>query len=173
LWLIGKDLTILPRWIGSAARGGERVFSASLGRELRRIHPVRRGITTYLHLGGLESGYGFFAPNVPDAYKLVFELHYADGNVEYEPAGLDQGESSLRFASVMDYLGRTASDKEREILIKLLAQAMWRGHPEVIKIRAILGSIVIAPPEEFRNGSGATYQFRAAYEFVRTEKPPQ
>lgn len=173
LWLVGRDLTVAPMWAAKGARFAEPVVAAALARPLSRNHVVRRGMNTYLHLTGIESGYGFFAPNVPDAYKLVFELHYPDGTVEYEPAGLDEGESSLRFASLMDYVGRTASDQERQILVKLLTQAMWRGHPEAIKVRAILGSVAIAPPEEFRTGAGATYKFRAAYEFVRTEKPVQ
>jgi hypothetical protein len=45
---------------------------------------VRNGITVYLHSAGIEAGYGFFAPNVPPNYKLVFELHYPDGRIDYE-----------------------------------------------------------------------------------------
>ena len=47
-------------------------------------NPVRQALATYLHIAGIETGYGYFAPNVPGSYKLVFELHYPDGRVEYE-----------------------------------------------------------------------------------------
>src|SRR5436305_4514001 len=63
---------------------GERWLGVALGEELTASNPVRNALAVYLHVAGIEGGYGFFAPNVPDNYKLVFELHYPDGRTEYD-----------------------------------------------------------------------------------------
>src|SRR2546430_4950778 len=48
-----------------------------LGEDLQLGNPARNLVTSYLNAAGIEAGYGFFSPNVPSNYKLVFELHYA------------------------------------------------------------------------------------------------
>ena len=60
------------------------IVSIGLGQDLAASNPAREALATYLHIAGIESGYGYFAPNVPGSYKLVFELHYPDGRVQYE-----------------------------------------------------------------------------------------
>ena len=45
---------------------------------------MRETIAFYLHAAGIEVGYGYFAPNVPYSYKLVFQLTYPNGTTEYE-----------------------------------------------------------------------------------------
>jgi hypothetical protein len=167
-WLVGRGLTNSSSAGKRLADAGEHGAAAAVGRRLPRSHAIRHAIQTYLHAAGIESGYGFFAPNVPDTYKLVFELHYADGRVEYEPAGVDTGEVGLRFASLMDYIGRTSSDLEREVLVKLLARSTASQHRGVVKIRAILGSLALPDPAEFQVNRSAIYQFRHAYDFVRS-----
>ena len=55
-----------------------------LGQKLPPNNPMRETIAFYLHAAGIEAGYGYFAPNVPYSYKLVFELTYPNGTTEYE-----------------------------------------------------------------------------------------
>ena len=53
------------------------------------------------NIAGIETGYGYFAPNVPGGYRLVFELHYPDGRVEYELPSVSSAAAGLahsRFA---------------------------------------------------------------------------
>lgn len=166
VWLAARGLTLLPPSIKKVSKAVEATASGFSEHNIEHSHSVRQALRTYLHLAGIESGYGFFAPNVPDSYHLVFELHYPDERVEYESAGVESGESTLRFASLMDYVGRTSSALEREILIKLLAHAVWREHPDAVKVRAILGTIALPAPAEFRQTKTASYQFLSAYEFV-------
>jgi hypothetical protein len=137
-----------------------------MGRILPQDNGLRRTISTYLHVAGIEVGYGFFAPNVPESYKLVFELHFSDGRVEYEVAGPQSGESSFRFASLLDFMGRTTSEQERQGLVRLVAGSMWRKHPDLVKVRALLGAIVLPGPIEYRQGKSPAYVFRHAYEFA-------
>jgi hypothetical protein len=170
-WLIAHRLTLLPAWLAAPADKVQTIAMSILAQQPGSSTVVRKALNTYLHAAGIERGYGYFAPNVPDAYKLVFELHHADGEVTYQAAGTETGESSLRFASLMDYLGRTASDADRRFLAQLLTQSLWGEHNDVVKIRCILGSITIAPPAEFRKSNAATYEFCCAYEFARPPEP--
>ena len=138
--------------------------------ETRRVLDLPiQAIRTYLHLAGIRSGYGFFAPNVPPSYTLVFEVHYPDGRSETESAGFAGKETNLRFASLMDYIGRTGSDVVREGLVKQLVVSLWQQHPDAVSIRAILGSVRSVAPAEHLASSGEDYDFICAYDFVRTD----
>ena len=140
-------------------------MSAALGQRLAASNPVRQAIATYLHIAGIESGYGYFAPNVPGSYKLVFELHYPDGRVEYELPTVGSAAAGLRVAGLLDQIGRTKYDALREILVKMMTQSMWRDHPDVKKIRAVFGSISLPSVTEFEHGKRESYEFLYAYDF--------
>ena len=120
---------------------------------------------TYLNIAGIERGYGYFAPNVPESYKLVFELHHSDGTVDYEVPGGDTPSADLRFAVLLDEIGRTRVDALREYLVKMLARSTWREHPDVKTIRAILGSRNLPSIDEFQRGSRTSHKFLRAYDF--------
>jgi hypothetical protein len=132
---------------------------------LAASNAIRQALVTYLHLAGIETGYGYFAPNVPGSYKLVFELHYPDGRVEYELPSVSSAAAGLRLASLLDKIGRTPYDALREHLVKTLAASIWREHPEVKTIRAIFGSIRLPSVHEFEEGKRESYQFLYAYDF--------
>ena len=104
-----------------------------------------------MHLAGIETGYGYFAPNVPGGYKLVFELHYADGRVEYELPRVNSAAAGLRVAGLLDKIGRTRSDALREHLVKMLTSSIWREHPGLKTIRAVFGSVSL--PSVMTSGS--------------------
>ena len=71
--------TLNPVWDHSA-----EVTLIPLGQTLPETNPVRQTVSAYLNLAGIEAGYSYFAPNIPDNYKIVFELHYPDGRTEIE-----------------------------------------------------------------------------------------
>lgn len=166
-WLIREGLTILPAGARPVAQTAEAALASALGRNLPTEQVAKRALATYLNGAGTETGYGFFAPNVPGGYKLVLELHYHDGRVAYDSPGVSGQEGSLRFASLLDYIGRTSSHLEREVLLKLLANASWRQHPGSTKIHAVLGEIVPPTAAERRSGQRApTYRFVAEHDFA-------
>lgn len=146
-------------------------MSAALGQRLAASNPVRQALATYLHITGIESGYGYFAPNVPGSYKLVFELHYPDGRVEYELPRVNRAAAGLRLAGLLDQIGRTKYDALREILVKMLAQSLWREHPDVKTIRAVFGSIRLPSVSEFEHGKRESYEFLYAYDFSLRDGP--
>ena len=171
VWLIAHKLTILPAPFRAAAEKLEPIAASVLGDKLSTSNPLRRALLTYLHIAGIDRGYGYFAPNVPAGYKLVFELHYPDGRVQYELPGVNSGAAGLRVATLLDEIGRNRYDPLREYIIKTLAASVWREHPGVKTVRAVFGSLNLPSPAEFEHGKRESYDFLCAYDFSLSEQP--
>jgi hypothetical protein len=165
LWLVGRGLTIFPSSFKSFSQKAEKGTAAALGQHLAASNPLRQTFITYLHLVGIETGYGYFAPNVPGSYNLVFELHYPDGRVEYEWPRVNTAAGGLRIAGLLDKIGRTRSDALREHMVKVMAYSIWHEHPEVKTMRAILGSVILPSLPDFERGMEGSYEFLYAYDF--------
>ena len=170
-WLVAHGLTVLPSSFRHYSEKAETVASAALAQNLPASSPIRRALLTYLHFAGIERGYGYFAPNVPVSYKLIFELHYPDGRVEYEVPGGNTAAADLRLAALLDGIGRTRVDALREYLVKMLARSTWREHSDVKTIRAIFGSRNLPSVDEFEHGTRESYEFLYAYDFSLGKEP--
>ena len=173
LRVVAEGPTILPRFFKNFSPKAETVFSTALGQKLPASNPVREALNTYVQVAGIETGYGYFAPNVPGGYRLVFELHYPEGRVEYELPSVSSAAAGLRIAGLLDSIGRTRYDALREILVKTLAQSVWREHPDLESLRAILGSIRLPTAREFNEGKRESYEFLYAYDFSLENAPPK
>jgi hypothetical protein len=171
LQLVAQGPTIFPAFSESFSKKAETAVSVALGQHLAASNAIRQALATYLYLAGIETGYGYFAPNVPGSYRLVFELHYPDGRVEYELPSVSGAAAALRIASLLDAIGRTPHDALREYLVKMLALSIWREHPDVKTIRAIFGSIILPRVNEFEQGKRQSYQFLYAYDFSLQNEP--
>jgi hypothetical protein len=169
--LVAHKLTILPAPFRAAAEKVEPIATGALGNKLSASNPLRGALLTYLHLAGIDRGYGYFAPNVPAGYKLVFELRYPDGRVEYELPGVNSAAAGLRVATLLDEIGRTRYDPLREYMVKTLAASVWREHPGVKKVRAVFGLLNLPSPVEFEYGKRESYDFLYAYDFSLSEEP--
>ncbi len=165
LWLVARGLTIFPSSSKSYSAKAEKATSAAGGHNFAASSALRQALATYLHLAGIERGYGYFAPNVPESYKLVFELHYPDGRVEYQLPRVNRAAAGLRVAGLLDEIGRTRYDPLREYMVKLLASSIWREHPKVKTIRAVFGSISLPSVTDFERGKRESYEFLYAYDF--------
>ena len=170
LWLVAQGQTIFPSFFNSFSQKAGTVVDATLGQHLAASNPGRQTLATYLHIAGIEKGYGYFAPNVPASYKIVFELHYPDRPVEYQLPHIHSAAAGLRLACLLDEIGRTRHDTLREYLVKMLAGSIWRDHPDVTAIRAVFGSISLPSIDEFDQGKRESYEFLYAYDFSRTDK---
>jgi len=162
---VGRGLTIFPSSFDGVSQKAEKATAAALDRHLAAWNLLRRTLTTYLHLAGIETGYGYFAPNVAGSYNLVFELHYPDGRVEYEWPRVNSAAAGLRIAGLLDEIGRTRSDAFREYMVKMMASSIWHEHPEVKTMRAILGSVILPGVTDFERGKEESYEFLYAYDF--------
>jgi hypothetical protein len=171
LRVLAEGPTILPGSFSTVADKAETVLSTTLGQKLPASSPLRQALATYLHVAGIEAGYNYFAPNVPGGYKLVFEVHYHDGRVEYELPSVTTAAAGLRMAGLLDNIGRIRCDAVREILVKTLAQPIWREHTDVESVRAILGSVTLPSVRQFEKGTRESYEFLYAYDFSLTNQP--
>jgi len=171
LRVVAEGPTILPVSVKNFSQKSETALSTVLGQKLLASNPVREALATYVQGAGIETGYGYFAPNVPGTYRLVFELHYPDERVEYELPSIRSGAGGLRIAGLLDNIGRTPNDALREILVKTQAQSVWRDHPDVKSVRAILGSVRLPSIGEFEKGKRESYEFLYAYDFSLKNKP--
>jgi hypothetical protein len=171
LRVVAEGPTLLPISFKNFFRKAETALSAALGQKLLPSNPVREALNTYVQLAGIETGYGYFAPNVPGGYALVFELHYPDGRVEYELPLVRGAAAGLRIAGLLDTIGRTRHDVLREYLVKTLAGSIWRQHPDVESVRAIVGSIRLPTVREFTEGKRESYEFLYAYDFSLENAP--
>lgn len=164
--------TILPAWSSAFWQRGEQTAAALLGEGLDHSNWVRNGISVYLHSAGIEAGYGFFAPNVPPNYKLVFELHYDDGRTDYEIPEVSSAAIGLRFSGLLDELAEASYAPLRETMIKIVAYSVWQAHPEASAIRAYLGCAHLPTPAEFERGEKESYELLFVYDFTFRDKRP-
>ena len=170
-FVLSKGHTIFPSKLDSSWREAESVTTAVLGQDLPKSNPLRQGLSAYLNAAGIEAGYGFFAPHVPGAYKLVFELHYHDGRIKYETPSVNTGSAGLHLVSLLDFIGQVEDDVVREGMIKFLVYATWREHRDVSMIRAVFGTVDFPTASEFELGKRESYQVLYAYDVTFEPKP--
>ena len=163
--LVAERATILPSALDTSARKGELVAAWLLGKQAAGSNPVRRSIATYLHAAGIQSGYTFFAPNIPGYHKLIFELNYEDGRVEYESPHFSGKAAALRLDSLLTRLGDNRYEPIREVVVKMLALSIWRERPEVKKIRATFGLVTPPSISGFEHAKGESFEPVFSYDF--------
>jgi len=130
-------------------------------------------MATYLHVAGIQAGYSFFAPNVPSHHRLILELFYADGHVEYESPHVRGKAAALRLESLLDRLAEQRYEPVREPLVKRLAFSVWRKHPDVKKIRATFGSVTPPGINEFEQGKSEMFQPMFSFDFSLRDEQKQ
>lgn len=168
---LARGLTWLPPGTEKYWQKAEALAGDAMGASLSDSNPFRAAATFYLYSAGIESGYGFFAPNVPNSNKLVFELHYADGHVEYELPHVKDAAAGLRLTTLLSYVGQTDYEPLRQLILKMLAYSIWQEHPEAATVRAVYGYVSEPSLSEARRGAKESYQFLYAYEFSFRAKP--
>jgi hypothetical protein len=171
LQAVAEGPTIFPSSFRKFSKDVEGTLSVALGQNLAVSNSIREGLATYLQLAGIETGYGYFGPNVPGGYRLVFELHYSDGRVEYQLPSVSSEAAGLRIAGLLDTIGRTPYEVLREHLVKTLARSVWREHPDVKTVRAVFGSIRLPTISQFEHGERESYDFLYAYDFALENEP--
>jgi hypothetical protein len=170
--LVAEGATILPSALDTYARKAELIAAWLLGKQAASS-PVRRSMATYLHAAGIQSGYTFFAPNIPGYHKLTLELYYQDGRVEYESPRVSGKAAALRLDSLLDRLADNRYEPLREVVVKMLALSVWRERPDVKKIRATFGSVSLPSIGDFEHGKGESFQPVFSYDFSLREEEKQ
>ena len=171
-WLLTQGYSFLPESLDKTWGQAQRLAASALGEHLSSNNPVRQFVAAYANCAGIQSGYSYFAPNVPDSYKVVFELHYPDGRTQLELPRVASASVGARLAVLLHQIGQHPSDRLRETMIKMLAQSVWQDHPEANSMRAVFGYIKLPTTVEFMRGETESYRFVYAYDFSVESRPP-
>jgi hypothetical protein len=171
--LVAERATILPSALDAHARKAELLAASLLGKHSASSNPVRRSIATYLHAAGIQSGYTFFAPNIPGYHKLIFELIHDDGRIDYESAHFKAKAAALRLDSLLARLGDNRYEPLREVVVKMLALSIWREHADVKKIRATFGLVTPASISDFEQHKGESFEPIFSYDFSLRDEQNQ
>jgi hypothetical protein len=167
-WLVANDLTIAPKSWRFPAQKIEEFSLAALGENLDPSNCYHQAVASWLSYSGIQGGYGFFAPNISDSYRLVFEFRFPDGHIEPDLPHVSSEESAVRLAGLLDEIARTRIDPLREALIKLLAEDSWRDHPAAVALRATFSSMDVPAPEAFDTDESSHILY--VYEFTVAPK---
>jgi hypothetical protein len=112
------------------------------------------GLVEYLRLAGIDTGYGFFAPNVASAYVIDFRLLDRNDNVvkrQYMPE-LKSGEGLMRFGTLLGNFQKklkTLSKQEKkksvqtrylDALVKAMSMSILKQQTagDACKVKAVL-----------------------------------
>lgn len=165
LWAIAAGTTMIPVHSGDLWSQAEKITATISGQRLLESNPGRKVLLGYLHSAGIEGAFNFFAPNVPENYKLAFEFRYPDGHVEYDLPNVASRTASLRLGSLLDRIGRDNSEQFQRVLIRMLTTAAWQYHDGAISAKAVFGVLKLPTIDEFERGVRPSHQFLFAYEF--------
>ena len=162
---------VLSEWSDQFWRKAEGVTFTILGGRLSVSSPIRQGIAAYANAAGIEAGYSYFAPSVPGSHKLVFELHYPDGRVEYDVPHVAGAAAGYRLTTLLDMLQQFHYAPLREEIVRMLVYAVWQKHPDATMIRAAFGVVNLPTMAEFRAGTTRSYDLLYSYDFRFRNKP--
>src|SRR5260370_23360248 len=171
--LVAEGATILPSALDMVARKAELIAAWLLGKQAAASSPVRRSMATYLHAAGIQSGFDFFATNIPGYNNLTWELYYQDGRVEYESPRVSGKAAALRLDSLLDRLADNRYEPLREVVVKMLALSVWRERPDVKRIRATFRSVSLPSIGDFEHGKGESFQPVFSYDFSLRQQEKQ
>lgn len=157
--------TLLPARVEPLLDRTATIASVVLGKNLRVSNPLRQVLVAYADCTGIEVGYSYFAPNVPPNSKLVFELHYSDGRVEYDLPVVGGAAAGYRVATLLDHLSAFHYAPLREAIVKTLVLSIHQEHPDAVMIRAVFGVANLTSVAEYRSGKRITYQTVSDYRF--------
>ena len=162
---LANTASLLPPRFEPLLDWTETVTSTAIGNHLDVSNPLRQVLAAYADVTGIEAGYSYFAPNVPGNAKLAFELHYADGRVEYDLPVVGGEAAGYRVATLLDQLRTLHYGRLREAIVKTLVLSVRQEHPDAVMIRAVFGVAHLTSVAEYRMGQRISYETLYAYDF--------
>ena len=163
--ILPGDRTVFSGMGSGFWRAVESSTSLVLGKELAPGNPARQAIAAYANCAGIELGYSYFAPTVPENPRLVFELRDPDGRVTYDLPRVGNAASGYRIAALLDNLQHLKNRTLREAVVQTLANSIRREHPHAVAGRAYFAVARLPGPAEYRAGKRLSYELRHTYEF--------
>jgi hypothetical protein len=142
------------------SNNGKRVFKA-----IQNYLPTRVPylFVPYSHLAGIDTGYGLFAPNVPSAVSVAFELTDTAGRSTVSLPMLNTREGLDRFN--VNFNTFKKFEEIRPLLAYGWAIRMLELQPGHNKITVVIGRHLQPSMEAYRKGERATFIESVRYEF--------
>src|SRR5215212_5602825 len=100
--LISGGHTMSPQVVVGAAGKLADGFRKVSPRGLDRGNPARQIIVAYSHIAGIDAPYTFFAPNVPDSLRVVFQLTGPSDGIRQELPLVGSDSEGLRLLALTD-----------------------------------------------------------------------
>jgi len=135
-------------------------------RRLARSNPIRQTIIGYAHMAGVESPYTFFAPNVPESLKVIFEIQFSDKRVIYDVPHVESHTEGLRLSAVVDQAAAQPG-LWRDVVLQMLAASSAEIHPDANRIRVVVAALKFPRPGDYLNGAEPSYRYVCSYDFNR------
>lgn len=163
--LLADGGNIFPGALHSIWKQTESFASTISEAPTARSNVLQQTEGLYARCAGIESGYSFFAPNVPNSYKLAFEILHSDQTTDVVLPEVGSEAAGLRLATLLENLGQIPSEPLRKRTLQKLAYVAWASHPDAIRIRAIFGEILIPDLHGYERGAKQSYEVICAYDF--------
>jgi len=172
--VLSEGGTLLPGSWSPGLKRADILTTSVLAQNLDISNPFRQAVAAYIRCAGIEIGYGFFAPKVAITRKLVFELTYPDGRVEYELPHVGSEATGLRLTLLFENISRIQYEPLRKTIFKMMAYSIWREHPEVERVRSVFGFVLFPGLADFEQGKQESYHILYAYDFrFRSPEPAE
>ena len=159
--------TLFPNSLKTAWKSGETWTESLLG-DGGQFYGG--SVLTYLHAAGIESGYGFFAPNVPDNYKMIFDFEFPDGHHESDMPVVGSDAAGLRLAGFMDQLADTTDASLQEAMVRVVSASAVAKYQGATKARVVVGAARLPTPLQYRNGERESYDPILVFDFAYPER---
>jgi hypothetical protein len=105
---------------------------------------------------------------VPHGFRLRLELTGQDGSVRRSELAPEGGETDLRLASLLDFIGRNPNPEIRDVIFDRVGASLLAAHRDAMQATIALEAITLPTLAEFRAGGQRRYDFTYGYEFRRT-----
>lgn len=115
-------------------------------------------------MAGVESPYTFFAPNVPESLKVVFEIQFLDKRVIYDVPHVESHTEGLRLSALVDQAAAQPG-LWREVVLQMLAASCAETHPDANRIRVVVLASKFPPPGAYLTGAEPSYRYVCSYDF--------
>ena len=130
--LVDNRRTMLPEAFVAPARQLAQAMQSVSPRQLARSNPVHQAIIGYGHITGVESPYTFFAPNVPESLRVVFEIQLPNNRLVYDVPHVQSRTDGLRLSALIDQ-ATAQPGLWRDIVLQMLAASVADMNPVCTK----------------------------------------
>lgn len=162
--LVATGKTMLPPAIAAPANQLSGAMQFISPRQLPRLNPIRQTIIGYAHMAGVESPYTFFAPNVPESLRVIFEIQFPDNRVVYDVPHVESHTEGLRLSALVDQAAAQPG-LWRDVVLQMLAASAADMNPDAIRIRVVVAALKFPAPGDYLTGADLSYRYVCSYDF--------